>query len=119
MLTQALLMAVAVLNLIPGAVAFSPRHAEKLYGLKIDGPALELAMRHRAVLLSLVGVLLVLAAIDPAWLDAALLLAFASKGSFLVLYALTGRHGQQMRRVAIADTIALLALTVVVVLSGR
>ena len=41
--------------------------------------------RHRAVLLTLVGVLLGVAAFDESWLRPALLVAFVSKGAFLTL----------------------------------
>ena len=80
MLFKALLLLVAALNLVPGVVALRPERTEALYGIAIDGPALALAMRHRAVLLTLVGVLLGVAAFDESWLRPALLVAFVSKG---------------------------------------
>ena len=113
MIASLLLALVAVLNLVPGIVALRPARTEALYGLTLDGPALALAMRHRAVLLALVGVLLGLAAFDDAWLRPALLVAFTSKLSFLALYAATGPHGAPMRRVALADVVAILVLGVV------
>jgi hypothetical protein len=110
---------VAGLNLIPGIVALRPARAMTLYGLSLDEPALALAMRHRAVLLALVGVLLGLAALDGAWLRPALLVAFVSKGSFLALYLFTGPHRAPMRRVAIADIVAIVLLLAVVALRSR
>ncbi len=50
-------------------------------------------MRHRAVFLALVGVMLGVAALDDAWLRPALLVAFVRKISFLALFATTGPHG--------------------------
>jgi hypothetical protein len=114
MLSTALLLLVAALNLVPGVVALRPERTEALYGIAIDGPALALAMRHRAVLLALVGLLLGIAAFDESWLHPALLVAFVSKGAFLTLFAITGPHGAPMRRVAIADVGALLVLAAVV-----
>jgi len=108
------LLAVAVLNLVPGVVALRPQGTEGLYGITIDGPALALALRHRAVLLALVGALLGVAAFNHAWLGPALLVAFVSKGSFLALFALTGPHAAPMRRVALADVGALLVLAAIV-----
>ena len=64
MLSTTLLLLVAALNLVPGVVALRPKRTVALYGIAIDGPALALAMRHRAVLLTLVGVLLGVAAFD-------------------------------------------------------
>jgi hypothetical protein len=108
------LLLVAALNLVPGVVALRPGRTQDLYGIAIDGPALALAMRHRAVLLALVGVLLGIAAFDEGWLRPALLVAFVSKLSFLALFAATRPHGAPMRRVAIADVGALVVLAAVV-----
>lgn len=119
MLSTALLLLVAALNLVPGVVALRPERTEALYGIAIDGPALALAMRHRAVLLTLVGVLLGVAAFDESWLRSALLVAFVSKGAFLAFFAITGPHGAPMRRVAIADVAALAVLALVVALRMR
>jgi hypothetical protein len=116
MLSTALLLLVAALNLVPGVVALRPQRTVELYGFPIDGPALALAMRHRAVLLALVGVLLAIAAFDDAWLRPALLVAVVSKVSFLALFATTRPHRMQMRRVAIADVAALAVLALVVAL---
>ena len=79
-------------------------------------PALVLAMRDRAVLLALVGVMLAIAAFDDGWLRPALLVAFVSKTSFLALFTTTRPHGAPMRRVARADAAALAVLALVVTL---
>jgi hypothetical protein len=113
------LLVVAALHLVPGVVALRPQRTEDLYGITLDGPALALAMRHRAVLLALVGVLLGVAAFDEQWLGPALLVAFVSKGAFLTLFAITGPHGAPMRRVAIADVAALVLLAAVVAMRAR
>ena len=119
MLSTTLLLLVAALNLVPGVVALRPQRTVGLYGFPIDGPALALAMRHRAVLLALVGVLLAIAAFDDAWLRPALLVAIVSKVSFLALFATTRPHGAPMWRVAIADVAALAVLALVVALRTR
>jgi hypothetical protein len=119
MVAQGLLLLVAVLNLIPGIVAVRPDRAAALYGVTLDGPALALAMRHRAVLLATVGLLLALAALDKAWLWPAVLVALVSKLSFLGLFLVTGPHGPPMRRVGIADLGALLVLALVLILERR
>ena len=112
MLASTLFVLIALLNLLPGIVAFRAARTKSLYGFATEGAAMELAMRHRAVLLALVGLLLGLAAYDEAWRRPALLVAGVSKGSFLLLFALTGPHDAPMRRVAIADVVALLVLGV-------
>jgi hypothetical protein len=118
-MTRWILLVVAALNLAPGVVALSPRRTGALYGFAVDGPAMALAMRHRAVLLALVGVLLALAAFDDAWLRPALLVASLSKGAFLALFLVTRPHGAPMRRVAVADVAALALLCLAVALRPR
>lgn len=112
MLASTLFLIIALLNLLPGIVAFQAARSNALYGFSTENPALELAMRHRAVLLALVGLLLGLAAYDEAWRRPALLVASVSKISFLVLFALTGPHERPMLRIAAADVIALMVLGV-------
>ncbi|MDX2015189.1 MAG: phosphopantetheine adenylyltransferase [Myxococcaceae bacterium] len=119
MMTRSLLLLVAVLNLVPGVVALVPSRAEALYGVSVDGPALGLTMRHRAVLLAMLGGFLALAAFDEAWWRPALMLALTSKLSFLVLFVVTGPHEAPLRRVAMADLGALAALAVVAALRSR
>jgi hypothetical protein len=116
MLSTALLLLVAALNLMPGVVALRPQRTVELYGFAIDEPALALAMRHRAVLLALVGAMLAIAAFDDAWLRPSLLVAVVSKTSFLAIFLATGPHGTPMRRVAIADVAALAVLALAVAL---
>jgi hypothetical protein len=118
MLDLVLIGAVALLNLVPGVVALVPGRTAALYGFVVEGPALSLAIRHRAVLLALVGLLLGISLVDARWLPAALLVALVSKLSFLLLFALTGPHGPPMRRVALADVGALVLLGVAVALRG-
>ena len=117
-LNQVLLMALALLNLYPGIVAFFPARSKWLYGVTLEGSALSLAMRHRAVLLALVGVLFGFSAFDEAWLRPALFVGFVSKITFLVLFALTRPHETPMRRVAIADVIAIAVLAAVAATSN-
>ena len=112
MLASTLFVLIALLNLLPGIVAFRAARTKSLYGFATEGAAMELAMRHRAVLLALVGLLLGLAAYDDAWRRPALLVAGVSKGSFLLLFALTGPHEAPMRRVALPDIVALFMLGV-------
>jgi len=112
-LNQVLLLALALLNLVPGIIAFFPTRSRWLYGITMEGPALSLAMRHRAVLLALVGALFGFAAFDEAWLRPALFVGFVSKIAFLVLFAITRPHDAPMRQVALADVIAIAVLTAV------
>jgi hypothetical protein len=110
MLFKGLLLAIALLNLLPGAVALVPRMSAELYGLPLDSQALAVVVRHRAVLLACVGLALGLAAFRDGWWAPALSLALASKLSFLVLCLCAPAPLGPLLRVAAADVIALLGL---------
>lgn len=116
MLARILLASVTLLNLLPGIVALLPSRSRTLYGLALESPALAITMRHRAVLLACVGVLLGMAALDPRWWAPALTVALASKLSFLALYWLEGHPGGPLARVAWADVAALVVLALVALL---
>jgi hypothetical protein len=113
MLARVLLLSVALLNLVPGIVAIMPSRSRALYGVALDAPALAVTMRHRAVLLACVGVLLAVAAFDERWWAPASLVAWASKLAFLAIYALEGFPAGPLARVAWADLAALVVLAIV------
>jgi hypothetical protein len=112
MIVRALFVAVGLLNLAPGIVALVPSRAYALYGITLGTPALAVTMRHRAALLACVGVFMLLAAGDARWRTPALTLAWASKVTFFVAYALEGCPSGPLRRVAAADGVAVVALLV-------
>ncbi len=56
------LLVVGVLNLVPAIVYFDPSRTVALYGLELSGTDLSISMRHRGVLLGLLGLALIFAA---------------------------------------------------------
>ncbi|RFS43237.1 hypothetical protein [Micromonospora craniellae] len=58
-------MAAGLLNVLPGAGAVSPAWARSAYGVDVTGADLEILMRHRAILLALVGVTVIVLASGP------------------------------------------------------
>ncbi len=110
MVARLLMLAIAALNLVPAIVAWAPQFSQTLYGLTLDTPALDVVMRHRAVLLGCVGVGLGVAAFRDDWWGPAVALAVGSKVSFLVICALHVDALGPLRRVALLDVVALLAL---------
>ncbi|MGV9752611.1 hypothetical protein [Nocardia farcinica] len=115
LLTSALLLVVGAIHLAPGIVALSPRRARDLYGTAATDPDLALLLRHRAVLLALVGAGLMYAAFTPAVRPAMILAGFLSMLSFLAFAARDrGNLGPRTRRVARID----LAATVLLLLAG-
>lgn len=111
-LISAALIVVAVIHLLPLSGVLGNARLAALYGLPITEPNLSILMRHRAVLLGLVGLLLLAAAFRPELQIAALLGGFASVLSYLGLVRSVGGCNAQLRRVFTADVVALVCLLV-------
>ncbi len=116
---QAMFVAAGLLNLVPGAGVLFPGRASAAYGVDIDGADLETLMRHRALLLALVGGLAVVAAFRPRLRPAALTVNALSFGSFAVIALVTPAVNSELTRVAWADIAGLLVLSCGAVLLDR
>jgi hypothetical protein len=97
--------------LIAGIILFLPitgvlgaSRLSALYGLNFDEPNLLILMRHRAVVLGLLGGFIDSAAFRPAWQSLALAIYSLS---FLGLAQATGGHNTALHCVAVADVAAL------------
>ena len=108
---------IAVLLLVAGAIHLLPlvgvlggERLNALYGIALDEPNLQILMRHRAVLFGLLGVLLVAAAFIPALRATALVGGLVSVLAFLLLAWNTTVYNEALRRVVVADWIALACL---------
>ena len=108
---------IAVLLLVAGAIHLLPlvgvlggERLNALYGIALDEPNLQILMRHRAVLFGLLGVLLVAAAFIPTLRGAALVGGLVSVLAFLLLAWNTTVYNEALRRVVVADWIALACL---------
>lgn len=111
-LPSALLVAVAILHLLPLSGVLGSDRLAALYGLTIDEPNLAILMRHRAVLFGLLGVFLLVAAFRPSLQGAAFVAGFVSVASFLGLAWSVGGYNAQLGRVVVADLAALVGLVV-------
>jgi hypothetical protein len=109
---SAMLVAVAVIHLLPLSGALGSARLTALYGISFDEPNLAILMRHRAVLFGLLGAFLLLAAFRPAYQLAALIAGFVSVVSFLYLAWSVGNHNAQIGRVFVADLVALACLVI-------
>ncbi|MEM1416086.1 MAG: hypothetical protein AAGH15_14360 [Myxococcota bacterium] len=105
--------ALALLHALPALVAFVPRLAQALYGLAPQGD-LRVILQHRGVLFAGLVVLAVHALAEPGARRAASLTLAVSVLGFLALYALGGFAPGPLRRVAVADLVAVPALACVV-----
>jgi hypothetical protein len=98
---------VGAIHLMPMAPVFVPETLSRLYGVTPTDTTLLVLMRHRAVLLGLVGILCLWAVWWPPVRPAALLAAALNIVAFLGYYALYGNPAGALRTIAIADLIAL------------
>jgi hypothetical protein len=104
--------ALAVVHLLPVGPVFDPRALVRLYGVAPHDAALLALLRHRAVLLAIVGVLCLWAAFAPGPRPAALLAATINIASFIVMYALYGAPTGPLRTIALVDALAIAPLAV-------
>jgi hypothetical protein len=107
---------IGLINLAPGIVALFPARSLELYGLGLDTPALELVMRHRAVLLALIGAGLLVGAAVPGVRTLVIAAALISKFSFILLWWMTGDSGPALARIATVDLIAAPVLLLILAL---
>jgi hypothetical protein len=103
-LVSVTLVLVGLIHLLPLAGVLGPKRLHALYGLTLDETNLVILMRHRAVLFGLLGALMIEAAFNTAHQWLALVIAFVSVVSYLVIER--GEGNAQLRRVAHVDWVA-------------
>lgn len=103
-LTFALFILVALINLTPGLGVLSATRMEALYGIPLAEANLAILMRHRAVMLAIVGALLVFAAFRPALRPVAVAAGLVSMLSFVAI-AWLGKPNPLLQRVSTIDVI--------------
>ena len=114
-----LFLAVAAINLAPGAIAFAPERTLDLYGITLEGDSLMLLMRHRALLLAIVGLLLAVAAFVRSWRVAATVAGLLSMGTFIAMAAMSGAELPKLERVMWIDVGAVVLLLLAFVLGRK
>lgn len=105
------LIGAGLLNFAPVVGVSSAARLASAYGVTIGSPDLEILLRHRAVLLGIVGAILIVSAFHPPLRGPAIVAGLASMVSFVVLVLAVGDHGQPVRRVATADGVGAIILT--------
>lgn len=113
---SALLILAGIIHLLPVSGVLGAERLAVLYGLSFAEPNLLLLMRSRAVLFGLLGALLVYAAFRPALQPIALTGGLTSVLSFLLLAWSNPVYNESLRRVVIADWVALACLLLALVL---
>lgn len=106
------LLLVAAIHAVPLLGVVSVARLSSAYGISIDDPTLEILMRHRAVLFGILAAFLIFAAFQPHLHRIALVAAFVSAGSFLLLAQSVGGYDALLSTVVWMDVVAV-ALVVV------
>jgi hypothetical protein len=111
----------ALVHLLPATGVLGARQLERLYQLQIDASQVELLllMRHRAVLFSLVGFLLMYAAWRPELRSLAGGLGLVSMLSYCVLVLFSPALNGALIRVAVIDLVLSVALGIALMLELR
>jgi hypothetical protein len=101
---------VALLHALPLAGVLGAATLSVMYGVDARDPALELLLRHRAVLFGLLAVFLAWAAWQPALRGPGLIAGLISVASFLLLALQAGPLSSALATVFKLDVIALILL---------
>lgn len=111
-----LLVIAGIIHLLPLSGVLGAERLAVLYGLSFQEPNLLLLMRSRAVLFGLLGAFMLYAAWRPALQPLALFGGLVSVISFLLLAWSGPGYSEALRRVVIADWVALACLALAVLL---
>jgi hypothetical protein len=93
-------------------VFFDPTKTVKLYGFPIEGESLMILMRHRGILLSLVGIALIAAAFKSEYIILAVCLVLISKLTFIFLTFTSVSYTPEVQKVALIDVGSILLLLI-------
>lgn len=105
-----LLVLVGIIHLLPVSGVLGVERLAALYGLSLGEPNIEILMRHRAILLGLLGLFLLYAAFQPSLQLMAIVAGLVSVVSFIAIAWSVGGYNEAIRKVVIADIIATIAL---------
>lgn len=109
-LRSTLLIVAGIIHLLPLSGVLGAARLKALYGLHLDNPDLLILMQHRAVMFGLVGSFLVAAAFRPDWQWLAIVAGLVSAASFILIALLVGDYAAPIRRVVVADVVAVICL---------
>lgn len=106
----AMLLLASIIHLLPVSGVIGGERLAALYGVAITDPNIQILMRHRAVLFGLLGLFLAYAAFKPDLQPGAIVAGLVSVISFLLIAWSVGGYNEAIRKVVVADLVALVAL---------
>ncbi len=114
-----LLAGAGLLNIYPLVGVLSADHLTDLYGSNFESPDIQILMRHRAVMLALIGGLMLFAAFRSSLQLLAATVGLVSMSSFVFLAYSSGEIGAEIGKVAIADIVGAVAVAIVLIIVIR
>lgn len=108
-----ILFLIGVVNILPIIAFFDISKTNKLYGLPIEGENLTILMRHRGVLLAIVGIALIVSVFKSEYRILAICLALISKFAFIFLTFTSSDYNTEIKQVALIDVGAILLLLII------
>jgi hypothetical protein len=111
-IASVLLFVVGIINILPIMVFFDPTKTAKLYGFPLEGESLTILMRHRGILLSLIGFALITAAFKSEYVILAVGLALISKITFIFLTFTSASYTTEVQKVALIDVGSIVLLLI-------
>lgn len=99
-----------IIHILPLSGVLGAERLAALYGLSFNEPNLAIMMRHRAVLFGLLGVFMIYAAFRPDLQLLGLIAGGVSVVPFIAIALSVGGYNDAIRRVVLADWVALASL---------
>jgi hypothetical protein len=118
-LSTALFAVAGIINVLPLAGLAGSSGLQRLYGIAIGDPNLQIMLQHRAVLIGAVGVVLLVAAWRPQWQTAAAVAGLLSMGSYVLTAFAVGGYSAALQRVVVADAIAMVCVVLALMCRRR
>ncbi|MEO1243374.1 MAG: phosphopantetheine adenylyltransferase [Pseudomonadota bacterium] len=109
---MALIALAGIINFLPVVGVTSAARIESLYGIELADPALEVLLRHRAVLFGLVGGFMIIAAFEKRLHAMAIIGGLIAMLSFMGLYYFTSDQPQSLMSIVYADIAGVISLSV-------
>lgn len=113
---MALIALAGVINFLPVVGVVSSARIESLYGIELADPALEVLLRHRAVLFGLVGGFMIVAAFKKSLHAMAIVGGLIAMLSFMGLYYFASDQPQSLLSIVYADIAGVISLSVALAL---
>ena len=102
-----------VINFIPSLLAFWSDKIQSSYGIEVPDANYELLLRHRAVMLGIIGGVMIFSAISKKYYSLSVIIGLISMVSFIILcFLIDGNINAELQKVMKIDIVAILILLV-------